>query len=62
MGSSRIQVDIPRLLGLYRDGRLRLDALISGRYPLDRINEAMKSVLRGEALRNVIVFDAAAAQ
>ena len=41
---------------LYRQGRLQLDPLISGRYPLEEINEAIDSVKRGEALRNVIVF------
>ncbi|NCF83406.1 MAG: alcohol dehydrogenase catalytic domain-containing protein [Proteobacteria bacterium] len=56
MGSSRIRVDIPRLVDLYRQGTLKLDELISGRYPLEKINEAIASVNRGEALRNVIVF------
>lgn len=57
MGSTRLVVDIPRLVDLYREGRLKLEELISGRYPLDRINEAIASMERGEALRNVIVFD-----
>ncbi|WP_417519135.1 Zn-dependent alcohol dehydrogenase [Minwuia sp.] len=56
MGTARIQVDIPYLITLYQQGRLKLDELITGRYPLDRINEAFDSVRRGEALRNVIVF------
>jgi Zn-dependent alcohol dehydrogenase len=56
MGSSRIRVDIPKLVDLYRQGTLKLDELISGRYPLEEINEAIASVKRGEALRNVIVF------
>ena len=56
MGSSRIQIDIPNLVSLYKQGRLKLDELISGRYPLDQINEAIASVNRGEALRNVIIF------
>jgi len=56
MGSSRIRVDIPKLVDLYQQGRLKLDELISGRYPLEAINEAIASVNRGEALRNVIVF------
>lgn len=57
MGSSRIAEDIPALITLYREGRLKLDELISGRYRLDQINEAMASVKRGEALRNVILFE-----
>jgi Zn-dependent alcohol dehydrogenase len=56
MGSARISIDIPNLISLYRQGRLKLDELITGRYPLDRINEAIASVKAGEALRNVIVF------
>jgi S-(hydroxymethyl)glutathione dehydrogenase/alcohol dehydrogenase len=56
MGSSRIRMDIPRLVDLYQQGSLKLDELVSGRYPLEEINEAIASVKRGEALRNVIVF------
>ena len=56
MGSSNIHVDIPRLIQLYRQGRLKLDELISARYPLSEINAAIASAKRGEALRNVIVF------
>jgi Zn-dependent alcohol dehydrogenase len=56
MGGAHIQVDIPKLVTLYREGRLKLDELISGRYPLSRINEAMASARSGAALRNVIVF------
>ncbi len=56
MGSSRVGTDIPRLVNLYREGKLKLDELITGRYPLDQINEAIASVNRGEALRNVITF------
>ncbi len=56
MGSTRLVIDIPKLVGLYQQGRLKLDELISGRYPLADINEAIASVRRGEALRNVIVF------
>ncbi len=56
MGSSKVRVDIPRLVDMYQQGRLKLDELITGRYPLSEINEAIDSVRRGEALRNVIVF------
>lgn len=56
MGSARIRIDIPRLVELYQQRRLKLDELISGRYPLARINDAVAVAKRGEALRNVIVF------
>ena len=56
MGATTIRVDIPRLVELYLAGRLKLDELITGRYSLNQINEAIASVERGEALRNVIIF------
>lgn len=56
MGSTRLHVDVPRLADLYLRGRLKLDELITARYPLDRINDAIAAMRSGEALRNVIVF------
>jgi Zn-dependent alcohol dehydrogenase len=56
VGSTRLHVDIPKLVELYEQGRLKLDELITARYPLEDINEAIAAVKRGEALRNVIVF------
>jgi Zn-dependent alcohol dehydrogenase len=56
MGSTRLSVQVPQLVALYQQKRLRLDELISRRYPLEQINEAIASMERGEALRNVIVF------
>ncbi len=56
-GSPRLSIDIPRLVELYREGRLQLDDLISGHYPLEEINTAMELMVKGKALRNVIMFD-----
>jgi S-(hydroxymethyl)glutathione dehydrogenase / alcohol dehydrogenase len=56
MGATRLQVDVPRLVALYQQGRLKLDELITARYQLEQINEAIAVMERGEALRNVIVF------
>jgi Zn-dependent alcohol dehydrogenase len=56
MGSARPGIDIPKLIDLYKQGRLKLDELITARYPLEQINEAVAAVNRGEALRNVILF------
>lgn len=56
MGSARLAEDIPRLIELYRSGRLRLDALVSARYPLAAIDEAIAAARSGSALRNVIVY------
>ena len=56
MGSTKLHVDVPRLVDLYLKGRLKLDELITARYPLERINDAIASMQSGEALRNVVVF------
>lgn len=56
MGSTRLRVDVPKLVALYQDGRLKLDELVTQQYPLEEINEAVAAVKKGEALRNVIVF------
>jgi S-(hydroxymethyl)glutathione dehydrogenase/alcohol dehydrogenase len=56
MGTTNLHVEIPKLISLYQAGILKLDELITGRYPLEQINEAIESVERGEALRNVIMF------
>lgn len=56
MGTTRLAVDVPKLVALYQAGRLKLDELITARYPLEKINQAIAAVERGEALRNVIMF------
>lgn len=56
MGASRPDRDIPKLADLYLAGRLKLDELVSERFPLDRVNEAIDSARRGEQLRPVLVF------
>ena len=57
MGDAVIKRDIPWLVDMYQQGRLKLDELISGRWQLDQINEAIADTKTGSARRNVIVFD-----
>ena len=54
-GSLNPRVDIPKLLNLYRDGHLKLDELITKRYPLDEINVGYQAMRDGENIRGVIV-------
>jgi len=56
MGAANIRIDIPNLVALYKSGRLKLDEIITARFPLERINEAMALTEKGEGLRNVIMF------
>lgn len=56
MGCANVATDVPELVELYRAGRLKLDELVTARYPLDGINDAIAAVKGGEVLRNVVVF------
>jgi S-(hydroxymethyl)glutathione dehydrogenase/alcohol dehydrogenase len=56
MGSTRFQVDAPRYLELYRQGRLKLDNLISRRAPLNEVNAAFEAMTAGEVVRTVLTF------
>jgi len=56
MGDVVIQRDIPWMIDLYKQGRLKLDELVSGRWPLTQINEAIADTKTGSAKRNVIIF------
>src|SRR4030095_8820299 len=58
MGSNRFRLDMPRYVDFYLDGRLRLDEMISARIGLDGVNDAFDRLRKGDAARQVIVFDA----
>lgn len=48
--------DIPRLLDLYRKGKLKLDELITQRYQLDDINQGFEDLRAGRNIRGVVTF------
>jgi len=56
-GSLNPRNDIPKLLGLYREGQLKLDELITRRYSLDQINDGYEAMRNGENLRGIVVYD-----
>jgi S-(hydroxymethyl)glutathione dehydrogenase / alcohol dehydrogenase len=58
MGGNRFRVDMPRLLSLWRQGRLKLDHLISGKLKLDQINDGFAALKSGAPVRQLIDFAA----
>src|SRR5277367_1221081 len=58
-GSARPQQDFPRLIGLYRGGRLKLDELITRTYAIDEAPRAFADLSQGREGRGVILFDPA---
>jgi S-(hydroxymethyl)glutathione dehydrogenase/alcohol dehydrogenase len=57
MGSNRFRLDIPLYLDFYRQGRLKLDEMVTKRGRLGDINEAFRAMKAGEVARTVLVFD-----
>jgi S-(hydroxymethyl)glutathione dehydrogenase / alcohol dehydrogenase len=55
-GSSRPSDDFPRLVELYMANKLKLDQLITKRYPLEEANEAHRALAAGETARSIFVF------
>ena len=53
-------IDFPRLLNLYRDGKLKLDELITRRFELEDVNEAFEVLRRGEVARSVLNLESVA--
>jgi len=56
-GNANPRVDIPRLLGLYMDGKLKLDEMVTTEYTLDQINQGYQDMRDGKNIRGVIVYD-----
>jgi Zn-dependent alcohol dehydrogenase len=56
-GSVRPNIDFPKLVDLYLDGRLKIDELISRTYKLEDINEGFTALRTGQVARGVVVFN-----
>ena len=53
-GTARPHIEFNKLLGLYKAGRLKLDELITRRFPLEDVNDAFQALDRGEVARGVL--------
>ena len=53
-GSTRPHHDIPMLVRFYQDGRLQLDEMVSQRYPLGDIRQALDDMHAGKLNRGVL--------
>ena len=54
-GDCNPTTDIPRILGLYQSGDLKLDEIITKTYSLEQVNEGYDDLLSGKNVRGVIV-------
>jgi Zn-dependent alcohol dehydrogenase len=49
--------DIPRLLGLYRAGHLKLDELITHRYELAEVDQGYQDLAEGKLIRGLVTIN-----
>ena len=56
-GDCNPTVDIPRILGLYQAGDLKLDEIITRTYKLEEVNEGYDDLLNGKNVRGVMIHD-----
>ena len=57
VGSSAPQRDVPRMIALFRAGRLPVDQLLTHRLSLSEINEGFDRLREGVGVRQVVVFE-----
>ena len=57
VGSAVPQRDVPRMIALFRAGRLPVDQLLTHRLKLDDINEGFDRLRDGIGVRQVVVFE-----
>jgi len=55
-GTANPRRDIPRLLELYRNGKLKLDELATRSYKLEDVNAGYADMRAGRNLRGVLTF------
>ncbi|MEI8284797.1 MAG: dehydrogenase, partial [bacterium] len=57
-GSVSPDIEIPRLIALVREGKMRLDGLVTHTFPLHQVNEAIAALRSGEAARVLLRMSA----
>ncbi len=57
LGSAPFRVVIPRYVDFYLRGMLMLDEVVTARYPLEEINDALDALTRGEGARSLVTFE-----
>ena len=55
-GSANVHVDVPKLLGLYQAGKLKLDELVGRTYALAEVDQSLADLAAGQTGRGVVVF------
>ena len=55
--ASRRATDVPEVLAMVEDGRIKVDSLITRKYPFQEINEALKDLAAGRNLMGITLWN-----
>jgi S-(hydroxymethyl)glutathione dehydrogenase / alcohol dehydrogenase len=55
-GGARGRTDVPRIVDWYMDRKINIDDLITHTMPLERINDAIDLMHKGESIRSVVTY------
>ena len=56
-GDCNPTTDIPKILGLYQAGDIKLDEIITRTYTLDQVNEGYEDLLAGKNVRGIVIHE-----
>lgn len=56
-GSGNPRADISKLIGLYREGQIELESLVTNVYPLEGVNDGYEAMRAGSNIRGVLRYD-----
>lgn len=55
-GGARGRTDVPKIVDMYMEGRIKIDELITHTMPLEEINTAFDLMHEGKSIRSVVVY------
>jgi S-(hydroxymethyl)glutathione dehydrogenase/alcohol dehydrogenase len=55
-GGARGRTDVPKIVDWYMEGKIDIDSLITNVMPIEKVNEALDLMHKGEGIRTVLTF------
>ena len=56
-GSANPGIDFPKMLNLYKAGKLDLEGMVTKTYTIDEASQAFEDMLSGQNARGVILYN-----
>ena len=57
LGHANPRADIPKLLSMYRDGKVMLDELVTRTYTLEQVNDGYEDMRNHRNIRGLILYE-----